>query len=233
RTQSVLRLQASSRHAALPAIASLTALRMAPSENGLAITLWIKASSPQARSRWSAWPVISRMPMRGWSRAVARASAMPSMTGMRMSVRRSSKAPCVRVSRSSAAAPSLAVTTSWPSRARARATRERRPASSPAIRMRAMRPSLEAGGEIATVEEAHQHLLTVARRRRESCAERQRLAGHQCVPGRQRGPGEDLVTVLVANRKSQSWHVDGALRIIDDRAVHHEHRHALLGLLFG
>src|SRR5262249_11316954 len=151
-----------------------------------------------------------------------------SMTGMRMSVSSSSNAPSGRVNRSSAAAPSLAVTTWWPSSARARATSERSPSSSSAIRMRALASSMDSGHEGAPGEEADQHLMPLARRRRESRAEWHRLTGHQGVPVRQRGPAEDLVAVLIAECKSQPRYFDGALGGVDDHALDQEHRHPVL-----
>jgi hypothetical protein len=48
------RLLQCTRRVAAAAIASRTAPRMVASENGLAITSWMSASSPEARSRWSA-----------------------------------------------------------------------------------------------------------------------------------------------------------------------------------
>src|SRR5579859_5528056 len=72
----------------------------------------------------------------GKSRAADSASAMPSITGIWMSVSRRSKAPPSRVNISSASAPSCAVTVTCPSMAIARATSARIEASSSAIRTR-------------------------------------------------------------------------------------------------
>src|SRR4029077_3753379 len=71
-------------------------------------------------------------------RAVASASAMPSISGILMSVSSRSKRPCSRVRMSSASAPSTAVTPSWPASASARAVSARSASSSSAIRIRAM-----------------------------------------------------------------------------------------------
>src|SRR6185295_20053482 len=63
---------------------------------------------------------------------------MPSISGILMSVSKRSKRPCSRVRMSSASAPSIAVTTSWPESVSARAVSARSASSSSAIRMRAM-----------------------------------------------------------------------------------------------
>src|SRR5687768_3388524 len=78
------------------------------------------------------------MMIAGWSRAVASANAIPSISGILMSVSSRSKRPCSRVRMSSASAPSIAVTTSWPESVSARAVSARSASSSSAIRTRAM-----------------------------------------------------------------------------------------------
>ena len=90
----------------LAASASATAVRMSATENGLVMTSWTMALRPEARSRWSAKPVINKIVRSGKSRAAASASAMPSITGIWISVSRRSKAPSSRVRISSASAPS-------------------------------------------------------------------------------------------------------------------------------
>jgi hypothetical protein len=71
----------------------------------LTITPLISASIPLARSRWSENPVISTTGNFGQSRETDSASAIPSITGMEISVsRRSASLPPCRYS--SAAAPS-------------------------------------------------------------------------------------------------------------------------------
>src|SRR5882762_1356520 len=74
----------------------------------------------------------------GWSRATLSASAMPSISGMRMSVSSRSKLPFSRVRMSSASAPSNAVTTVCPRSVIARATRARSGSSSSATKIRAI-----------------------------------------------------------------------------------------------
>src|SRR5206468_3296410 len=59
------------------ASAAVTANLISTTENGLEITSLISASRPDARSRWSAKPVISRIGRAGKSRAVASARARP------------------------------------------------------------------------------------------------------------------------------------------------------------
>src|SRR5436305_1059531 len=66
----------------------------------------------------------------------ASASAIPSISGMRISVSSRSKWPCSAIRMSSASAPSPAVRQSCPSMARPRATSERRLSSSSTTRMR-------------------------------------------------------------------------------------------------
>src|SRR5262245_20647234 len=109
---------------------------MSATENGFVTTSCTIAFSPEARSRWSAKPVISRIFNSGKSRAAVSASAMPSITGIWMSVSKRSNAPRSRVKISSASAPSSAVTVSWPSMAMARDTSWRMESSSSAIRTR-------------------------------------------------------------------------------------------------
>src|SRR5262249_16779925 len=158
---------------------------------------------------------------------------MPSITGMRMSVNSNSKVPCSRVSTSSASAPSLAVTTSWPSSESARATRLRMASSSSAIRMRAMGSSLDTGEQVAPVEKTHHHVLRLARRGGEPGTERKRLPGREQVLSRQRGPAVDLVAARVSHRETQPRHFDDAVHRACDRAFDHQHLHTLVALCFG
>jgi hypothetical protein len=78
----------------------------------------------------------------GKSRAAESASAIPSITGIWMSVSKRSKAPSSRIRISSASAPSWAVTMSWPSMPIARATSARMESSSSAINIRGIARAL-------------------------------------------------------------------------------------------
>src|SRR5918993_196148 len=84
-------------------------------------------------------------------------SAIPSMIGMRMSVRRRSKAPRHSSSRSRPSPPSLATVTSWPSISSPRLSRPRIGSSSSTRRMRAMSgASEEVGLAVEMVDDAHE-----------------------------------------------------------------------------
>ena len=63
--------------------------------------------------------------------------------------------------------------------------------------------AMDAGDDVAAVEEAHQHVARFGRRRGEPRAERQRLARREHAAGRQRGPGIDLLAGAVADREAQ------------------------------
>src|SRR2546430_6944514 len=209
---------------------------MSATENGFVTTSWTMALSPEARSRWSAKPVIKRIFSCGKSRAADSASAIPSMTGIWMSVSRRSNAPCSRVRISSASAPSCAVTISWPSMAIARATSARIESSSSAIRTRGIgRPSLVpdllrvAAGEIMPVEKAYIDIASFRGRRGEARLEPGAFAGLQHRLIQHRVPGVDFGALRVADGKAQPRQFDRLPGLADDDALDHQHRFAIHG----
>src|SRR5208283_3976950 len=115
---------------------------------------------------------------------------MPSMTGIFTSVSSRSKSPFLRLSASSAAAPSLAAVSSWPSSLSARTTRSRIVGSSSAIRIFAI-ALLRSG--ILSGEEADHHIGGVDLRRRDLAAEFQPLAGIKDAARRRHGPAVDFL----------------------------------------
>src|SRR5476651_2583785 len=198
------------------------------------------ALRPCARSRWAANPVINRMVRSGKSRAAVSASAIPSITGIWISVSKRSNAPASRSRISSASAPSSAVTVSWPSMAMARATRARIEASSSTIRMRGMAPACfaqtsaascsdVAGGDIALVEEAHVDVAPFRRRRSQPRLEPGFFAGLEHRLLQYRVPGVDLGTLRIAHAEAQPRQLDRLLCFADDHALDHQHRLAFHG----
>src|ERR1700722_4529618 len=192
------------------------------------------ALRPEARSRWAAKPVINRIVKSGKSRAAVSASAMPSMTGIWMSVSRRSNAPCSRFNISSASAPSSAVTMSWPSMATARATRLRMESSTSAISPRGIEGRVSqaaraldiAAGEIALVEEAYVDIAAFGRRRCQPRLEPGLFPGleHRLL---QHGvPGVDLGALGVANAKTQPRQFDRFTGFANDDTLDHQNRFA-------
>src|SRR5713226_718705 len=220
----------------LPAAsASATAVRISATENGLVMTSWTMALRPWARSRWAANPVINRMVRSGKSRAAVSASAIPSITGIWISVSRRSNAPRSRIRISSASAPSSAVTVSWPSMATARATSVRMESSSSAISTRGMdapvlgeragRPrSCVAGGDIPLAEETYINIAAFGRRRSQSRLEPGCFARLQHQLVQHRVPGIDLGALGVANGKAQPRQLDRLAGFADDGAFDYQHR---------
>src|SRR5690606_15748190 len=102
-------------------------------------------SSPCARSRWSAKPVIRTMVSPGWVAATLSASAMPSITGILMSERSRANRPSSATTISEAMPPSGASITSCPACISARDTNARTWSSSSARRMRAILLPFECG----------------------------------------------------------------------------------------
>src|SRR5665647_2591067 len=195
------------------------------------------ALRPEARSRWSAKPVINRIVKSGKSRAAASASAMPSITGIWISVSNRSKAPSSRIRISSASAPSCAVTISWPSMAMARATSVRMESSSSAISTRGIEPpSFASGtpcsyaGEIAFIEEAHFDIAAFRRRRSQPRFEPGSFARLQHRLLQHRVPGVDLRALSVADAEAQPRQFDRLPGFADDHALDHQHRFAVHGL---
>src|SRR6202022_3882156 len=191
-------------------------------------------------SRGSAKPVINKIVRSGKSRAVASASAIPSMTGIWISVSKRSKAPCSRIRISSASAPSCAVTVSWPSMAMARATNKRMESSSSAISTRgiellsfaseAKRPrSYIAAGEIPLIEEAYIDIAPFRGRRSQSRLEPGLFARLQDGLLQYRVPGVDLRALRVANAEAQPRQFDRLAGFTCYHALDHQHRFAFPG----
>src|SRR5712671_7701167 len=204
------------------------------------MTSWTMALRPWARSRWAANPVINRMVRSGKSRAAVSASAIPSITGIWISVSRRSNAPCSRIRISSASAPSSAVTVSWPSMAMARATSVRMDSSSSAISTRGMGASsfasraawpcsYIAGGDIPLAEEAYIDIAPFRRRRSQTRFEPGSFARLQHGLLQHRVPGVDFGALRVANAKAQPRQFDRLACFADDCALDHQHRFALHG----
>src|SRR5690242_11163063 len=170
----------------------------------------------------------------GKSRAADSASAMPSMTGIWISVSSRSKPPSSRLKMSSASAPSCAVTVSWPSIAIARATSERMESSSSAIRIRGICQSiilrgsaLRPAGKIAAVEETDVDIAAFRRRRGEARLELHPFAGLQHGLLQNAVPGIDLRALRIADGKAQPWQIGRFAGFADDRPFDHQHRLAL------
>src|SRR5713226_10459857 len=226
----------------LPAAsASASVVRISTTENGLVMTSCTMALRPWARSRWAANPVINRMVRSGKSRAAVSASAIPSITGIWISVSRRSNAPCSRIRISSASAPSSAVTVSWPSMAMARATSVRMESSSSAISTRGMEHlffaseaartrSYVAAGEIPLAEEAYIDIAPFRGRRSQSRLEPGPFARLQhgllkyCVPG------VDLRALRIADAEAQPRQFDRLAAFAHDHALDHQHRFTVHGL---
>src|ERR1700686_5537989 len=198
------------------------------------------ALRPCARSRWAANPVINNIVRSGKSRAAVSASAMPSITGIWISVSNRSKAPSSRVRISSASAPSSAVTVSWPSMAMARATSVRMESSSSAISTRGMaHPFFEsettqprsraAAGEIPLVEEAYVDITPFRGRRSQPRLEPRAFARLQHRRFQHGIPGVDLRALRVADAETQPRQFDRLPGFADDRALDHQHRLAFHG----
>src|SRR3954447_7269685 len=216
---------------------------MSCTENGFVTTSCTMALRPEARSRWAAKPVISRIFSLGKSRAAASARAMPSMTGIWMSVSSRSNVPCSRVRISSASAPSSAVTVSWPSMAMARATSERIESSSSAISTRGMKSSLSPrrnrrpdpdsglAGQIPLVEKTYVNIAAFGRRRSQPRLEVGLLAGLEHRLLEHRVPGVDLRALRVADGKAQPRQFDRFPGLGDDHAFDDQHRLAVDGLV--
>src|SRR5665213_1159075 len=207
---------------------------MSATENGFVTTSCTMASRPEARSRWSAKPVINKIVRSGKSRAADSASAMPSITGIWISVSSRSNLPASRLRISSASAPSSAVTVSWPSMAMARATSVRMEASSSAISTRGIdawsfeseavpASSNLAGGDIVLVEEAHIDITPLRWRRSEPRLEPGALAGLQHGLVQYRVPRIDLGAMGVADAEAQPRQLDRTARFADDRALDHQY----------
>src|SRR5882672_7507284 len=199
------------------------------------------ALRPEARSRWAAKPVINKIVSSGKSRAAASASAMPSITGIWISVSSRSNAPRSRVRISSASAPSSAVTVSWPSMAMARATSVRIESSSSAISTRGIDPSslvsgprgpwsyIIAADDIPPAEEAYIDIAPFRRRRSQPRLEPGSFARLQHRLLQYRVPGIDLGALRVADAEAQPRQFDRLAGFADDGALDHQHRFALDG----
>src|ERR1043165_1359961 len=87
-----------------------------------------------------------------------------------------------------------------------------------------------AGRDIAPVEETHDHVAAVARRRGQPRAEWQSIAGAERGFCGLRGPGIDLVPRGVAQAKAQPRHVERSGRQVHDRSLDHQHAYAVLEL---
>src|SRR6516164_6253723 len=217
---------------------------MSATENGFVITSWTIASRLDARSRCSAKPVINRIVICGKSRAADSASAIPSMTGIWMSVSRRSKPPSSRTRISNASAPSCAAIASCPSKVIARATSLRMESSSSAIRTRAMGlvsgsriaesrergpASYTAAGHISPVEEADVDAAPFGRRRGEARLERCVITGLQHGLVQHGIPGIDFGALGVAHREAQPRQLDRFMRFADDGTFDHQDLLALHG----
>src|SRR5260221_10534480 len=198
------------------------------------------ALRPDARSRWAAKPVISKIVRSGKSRAAASASAIPSITGIWISVSSRSNAPRSRVRISSASAPSSAVTVSWPSMAMARATSVRIESSSSGISTRGIdAPSFASGrrgpwsyiaaDDIPPAEEAYIDIAPFRRRRSQPRLEPGSFARLQHRLLQYRVPGIDLGALRVADAEAQPRQFDRLAGFADDGALDHQHRFALHG----
>src|SRR5258707_4157745 len=176
----------------------------------------------------------------GKSRAAASASAIPSITGIWISVSNRSNAPCSRIRISSASAPSSAVTVSWPSMATARATSARIESSSSAISTRGMTVasfangprgprSYIAGGDIPLAEEAYVDIAPFRRRRSQSRFEPGSFARLEHRLFQYRVPGVDLGALCVANAEAQPRQFDRPACLANDDALDHQHGFALDG----
>src|SRR4051812_20439930 len=157
----------------------------------------------------------------GKSRAADSASAIPSITGIWMSVSRRSNMPDSRVRMSSASAPSCAVIVSWPSMAMARATRTRIGSSSSAIKTRgiartgfarrtAQRGSGAAAGDVPPVEKPYIDIAAFGGRRGEAGLEGGAFARLQHGLLQHGVPGVDFRALSVANAETQPRQFDRA-----------------------
>src|SRR5713226_9723002 len=199
------------------------------------------ALRPEARSRWAANPVINKIVRSGKSRAAASASAIPSMTGIWISVSRRSKAPWSRLRISSASAPSCAVTVTWPSMAMTRATSVRMESSSSAISTRGMEHpffasqaartrSYIAAGEITLAEEAYIDIAPFRGRRSQSRLEPGPFARLQYGLLQHRVPDIDLRALRVPDAEAQPRQFDRLAAFAHDHALDHQHRFTFHGL---
>src|SRR5258705_3248388 len=198
------------------------------------------ALRPEARSRWAAKPVINKIVSLGKSRAAASASAMPSITGIWISVSSRSNAPRSRVRISSASAPSSAVTVSWPSMAMTRATSVRIESSSSAISTRGIDPSslvseprgpwsYIAADDIPPAEEAHIDIAPFRGRRSQPRLEQGSFARLQHGLLQYRVPGVDLGALRVANAEAQPRQFDRLAGFAHDHALDRQHRFSVHG----
>src|SRR5262245_47622339 len=151
---------------------------------------------------------------------------MPSIRGILMSVRSRSKRPCSCINVSSAAAPSGAVTTSWPFSKRARATMPRTDSSSSATRIRGI--SVQSCRHVAPVKETDLHPMRFCGRRCKARAERQSFAGIENGAAWQRRPTIDLALGLVEYGEPQPRNFNRPFGYVDDRALDHQDAHAFL-----